>query len=96
MILKIVIWLKFYLFFACNLKSNFLFIDLEVMSGIPAEIPKLREVASRERRHLCLQLLAPSGTSVTALSFISRTNQLAVGFSDGYLSLWNMKTLRRE
>ncbi|XP_040206865.1 protein ELYS-like [Rana temporaria] len=70
--------------------------DLEVMSGIPAEIPKLREVASRERRHLCLQLLAPTGTSVTALSFISRTNQLAVGFSDGYLSLWNMKTLRRE
>ncbi|XP_018415472.1 PREDICTED: protein ELYS [Nanorana parkeri] len=70
--------------------------DLEVMSGIPAEIPKLREAASRERRHLCLQLLAPSGTSVTALSFISRTNQLAVGFSDGYLSLWNMKTLRRE
>lgn len=70
--------------------------DLEVMSGIPAEIPKLRELASRERRHLCLQLLAPSGTSVSALSFISRTNQLAVGFSDGYLSLWNMKTLRRE
>ncbi|CAI9536839.1 unnamed protein product, partial [Staurois parvus] len=36
--------------------------DLEVMSGIPAEIPKLRELAARERRHLCLQLLAPSGT----------------------------------
>lgn len=70
--------------------------DLEVISGIPAEIPKLREAANRERRHLCLQLLAPSGTTVTTVSYISRTNQLAVGFSDGYLSLWNMKTLRRE
>ncbi|XP_056423125.1 protein ELYS isoform X2 [Hyla sarda] len=70
--------------------------DLEVISGIPAEIPKLREAANRERRHLCLQLLAPSGTTVTTVNYISRTNQLAVGFSDGYLSLWNMKTLRRE
>ncbi|XP_044146279.1 protein ELYS isoform X2 [Bufo gargarizans] len=70
--------------------------DLEVCSGIPAEIPKLREAANRERRHLCLQLLAPSGTAVTTVSYISRTNQLAVGFSDGYLSLWNLKTLRRE
>ncbi|XP_075059629.1 protein ELYS isoform X2 [Mixophyes fleayi] len=70
--------------------------DLEVISGIPAEIPKLREVANREGRHLCLQLLAPSGTTVSALCYISRTNQLAVGFGDGYLSLWNMKTLRRE
>ncbi|XP_075718844.1 protein ELYS isoform X2 [Rhinoderma darwinii] len=70
--------------------------DLEVISGIPAEIPKLREAANSERRHLCLQLLAPSGTTVTTVSYISRTNQLAVGFSDGYLSLWNMKTLRRE
>ncbi|KAM4042760.1 LOW QUALITY PROTEIN: protein ELYS [Anomaloglossus baeobatrachus] len=70
--------------------------DLEVISGIPAEIPKLREAANRERRHLCLQLLAPSGTMVTTVSYISRTNHLAVGFSDGYLSLWNMKTLRRE
>ncbi|XP_073401223.1 protein ELYS isoform X2 [Dendrobates tinctorius] len=70
--------------------------DLEVISGIPAEIPKLREAANRERRHLCLQLLAPSGTMVTTVAYISRTNHLAVGFSDGYLSLWNMKTLRRE
>ncbi|XP_063773852.1 protein ELYS [Pseudophryne corroboree] len=70
--------------------------DLEVMSGIPAEIPKLRDAANRERRHLCLQLLAPSGTPVSTLSYITKTNQLAVGFSDGYLSLWNMKTLRRE
>ncbi|XP_069811346.1 protein ELYS [Dendropsophus ebraccatus] len=70
--------------------------DLEVISGIPTEIPKLREAANRERRHLCLQLLAPSGTTVTTVSYISRTNQLAVGFSDGNLSLWNMKTLRRE
>ncbi|XP_040285255.1 protein ELYS isoform X2 [Bufo bufo] len=70
--------------------------DLEVISGIPAEIPKLREAANRERRHLCLQLLAPSGTAVTTVGYISRTNQLAVGFSDGYLSLWNLKTLRRE
>ncbi|XP_077139364.1 protein ELYS isoform X2 [Ranitomeya variabilis] len=70
--------------------------DLEVISGIPAEIPKLREAANRERRHLCLQLLAPSGIMVTTVTYISRTNHLAVGFSDGYLSLWNMKTLRRE
>ncbi|KAM8945526.1 protein ELYS [Pelodytes ibericus] len=70
--------------------------DLEVISGIPAEIPKLRETAIREHRHLSLELLAPSGTTVSTLSYIRRTNQLAVGFSDGYLSLWNLKTLRRE
>ncbi|XP_073542202.1 protein ELYS-like [Phyllobates terribilis] len=70
--------------------------DLEVISGIPAEIPKLRKAANRERRHIGLQLLAPSGAMVTTVSYIGRTNHLAVGFSDGYLSLWNMKTLRRE
>ncbi|XP_041418029.1 protein ELYS isoform X2 [Xenopus laevis] len=70
--------------------------DLEVMSVIPTKIPKLREAATRERRHLCLQLAAPTGTTVSCLSYISRTNQLAVGYSDGYFSLWNMKTLRRD
>ncbi|XP_053316764.1 protein ELYS [Spea bombifrons] len=70
--------------------------DLEVISGIPTEIPKLRDAATRERRQLCLQLLAPSGTTISTVNYISKTNQLAVGFSDGYLSLWNMKTLRRE
>ncbi|OCT77938.1 hypothetical protein XELAEV_18029035mg [Xenopus laevis] len=70
--------------------------DLEVMSGIPAKIPKLREGATKERRHLSLQLAAPTGTTVSCLSYISRTNQLAVGYSDGYFSLWNMKTLRRD
>ncbi|XP_073537812.1 protein ELYS-like [Phyllobates terribilis] len=70
--------------------------DLEVISGIPAEIPKLRKAANRERRHIGLQLLAPSGAMVTTVSYIARTNHLAVGFCDGYLSLWNMKTLRRE
>ncbi|XP_029449806.1 protein ELYS isoform X2 [Rhinatrema bivittatum] len=70
--------------------------DLEVISGIPAEIPHIRETVTRARRHLCLQLLSPCGTRVSALCYISRTNQLAVGFSDGYLSLWNMKTLKRE
>nr|XP_033792222.1 protein ELYS isoform X2 [Geotrypetes seraphini] len=70
--------------------------DLEVITGIPAEIPRIREAVTRERRHLCLQLLSPSGTRVSTLCYISRTNHLAVGFSDGYLSLWNMKTLKRE
>ncbi|XP_068089501.1 protein ELYS-like [Hyperolius riggenbachi] len=70
--------------------------DLEVMSGVPAEIPKLREAARIVHRHLCLQLLAPSGTTISALCYISRTNQLVVGFSDGCFSLWNMKSLRRE
>ncbi|CAH2249818.1 ELYS [Pelobates cultripes] len=70
--------------------------DLEVISGIPTEIPMFREAAAREHRHLCLQLQAPTGTPATTITYISRTNQLAVGFSDGYLTLWNMKTLRRE
>ncbi|KAJ1154340.1 hypothetical protein NDU88_007092 [Pleurodeles waltl] len=70
--------------------------DLEVMSGISADIPHIRENVTRQRRHLCLQLLNPSGTTVTSLYYIVRTNQLAVGFSTGYLSLWNMKTLKRD
>uniref|UniRef100_A0A673BQ97 AT hook containing transcription factor 1 n=1 Tax=Sphaeramia orbicularis TaxID=375764 RepID=A0A673BQ97_9TELE len=70
--------------------------DLQVVTKSPAEIPRLREVSSRQGRHLCLQLNAPTGVGATALQYISRTNQLAVGFSDGYLQLWNMKALKKE
>uniref|UniRef100_A0A3B4YQT6 AT hook containing transcription factor 1 n=1 Tax=Seriola lalandi dorsalis TaxID=1841481 RepID=A0A3B4YQT6_SERLL len=70
--------------------------DLQVVTKSPAEIPRLREVSTRQGRHLCLQLNGPSGVGATALQYISRTNQLAVGFSDGYLQLWNMKTLKKE
>uniref|UniRef100_A0A8C0QMX5 AT-hook containing transcription factor 1 n=1 Tax=Chelonoidis abingdonii TaxID=106734 RepID=A0A8C0QMX5_CHEAB len=70
--------------------------DLEVITGIPVEIPQIREAVTREGRHLCFQLLSPSGAAVTTLCYISRSNQLVVGFSDGYLSLWNMKTLKKE
>nr|KAF6399554.1 AT-hook containing transcription factor 1 [Molossus molossus] len=70
--------------------------DLEVIAGIPAEVPHIREHAIGEGRHLCFQLVSPSGTAVSTLSYINRTNQLAVGFSDGYLALWNMKSMKRE
>lgn len=70
--------------------------DLQVVTKSPAEIPRLREVSSREGRHLCLQLNAATGVGATAMQYISRTNQLAVGFSDGYLQLWNMKALKKE
>ncbi|KAM6432631.1 LOW QUALITY PROTEIN: protein ELYS-like [Rhynochetos jubatus] len=67
-----------------------------VTSRIPAEVAQRRETVMREGRHLCFQLQNPSGTAISTLSYISRSNQLVVGFSDGCLSLWNMKTLRRE
>ncbi|XP_068795432.1 protein ELYS [Struthio camelus] len=70
--------------------------DLEVITGIPAEVPQRREAVTREGRHLCFQLQNPSGTAISTLCYISRSNQLVVGFSDGYLSLWNMKTLKKE
>ncbi|XP_053158450.1 protein ELYS isoform X2 [Hemicordylus capensis] len=70
--------------------------DLEVIAGIPPEIPQIREAITRKGRHLCFQLLNPSGTAVTTLSYVHRSNQLVVGFSDGYLSLWNMKSLKKE
>ncbi|XP_048792519.1 protein ELYS isoform X1 [Lagopus muta] len=70
--------------------------DLEVVSGIPAEVPQRREAVTREGRHLCFQVQNPSGTAISTLCYISRSNLLVVGFSDGYLSLWNMKTLKRE
>ncbi|XP_037546575.1 protein ELYS [Nematolebias whitei] len=70
--------------------------DLQVVTKTPADIPRLRESSTRQGRHLCLQVHGPSGTGVTALQYISRTNQLAVGFSNGYLQLWNMKTLKKE
>ncbi|XP_071431265.1 protein ELYS-like isoform X2 [Pithys albifrons albifrons] len=70
--------------------------DLEVVIRIPAEVPQRREAVIREGRHLCFQLRSPSGTAVSTLCYISRSNQLVVGFSNGYLSLWNMKTLKRE
>ncbi|MBZ3886372.1 Protein ELYS, partial [Sciurus carolinensis] len=71
-------------------------LDLEVITGIPAEVPHIRESVMREGRHLCFQLVSPSGTAVSTLTYISRTNHLAVGFSDGYLALWNMKSMKRE
>ncbi|KAJ8410297.1 hypothetical protein AAFF_G00202780 [Aldrovandia affinis] len=70
--------------------------DLEVVNKSPAEIPHIRERVTQQGRHLCLQLSSPTGTSATALQYVTRTNQLAVGFSDGYLQLWNMKTLKKE
>ncbi|NXD17212.1 ELYS protein, partial [Nothocercus nigrocapillus] len=70
--------------------------DLEVITGIPAEIPQRREAVTREGRHLCFQIQNPSGTAISTLCYISRSNELVVGFSDGYLSLWNMKTLKKE
>ncbi|XP_076833686.1 protein ELYS isoform X2 [Brachyhypopomus gauderio] len=70
--------------------------DLEVVNKSPSEIPRLREGVTQQGRHLCLQLCAPSGTPATSLHYIPRTNHLAVGFSDGYLQLWNMKTLKKE
>lgn len=70
--------------------------DLEVVNKSPSEIPRLREGVTQQGRHLCLQLSSPTGTRATALQYIQRTNQLAVGFSDGNLQLWNMKTLKKE
>lgn len=70
--------------------------DLQVVTKSPGEIPRLREVSTRQGRHLCLQLSGASGVGATALQFISRTNHLAVGFTDGNLQLWNMKTLKKE
>ncbi|KAK2527021.1 hypothetical protein Q9966_010482 [Columba livia] len=70
--------------------------DLEVFTRISAAVPQRRDTVTREGRHLSFQLQNPSGTSIPTLCYISRSNQLAVGFSDGYLSLWNMKTLKRE
>ncbi|XP_064197099.1 protein ELYS isoform X1 [Anguilla rostrata] len=70
--------------------------DLEVVNKSPAEVPHIRERVTQQGRHLCLQLSTPSGTSATALQYVTRTNLLAVGFSDGYLQLWNMKTLKKE
>ncbi|XP_047187355.1 protein ELYS isoform X2 [Scophthalmus maximus] len=69
---------------------------LQVVTKSPADIPRLREVSTRQGRHLCLQLNGSSGVGATALQYISRTNQLAVGFSNGYLQLWNLKTLKKE
>ncbi|XP_077481821.1 protein ELYS isoform X3 [Stigmatopora argus] len=70
--------------------------SLQVVTKSPREIPRLREASSAEGRHLSLQLNAPNGVPATALQYIPRTNQLAVGFSDGYLQLWNLKSLRKE
>ncbi|XP_043914627.1 protein ELYS [Protopterus annectens] len=70
--------------------------DLEIINRFPADVPQIRETVTRDGRHLCYQLHSATGTSATTLHYISRTNQLAVGFADGYLSLWNLKTLKKE
>ncbi|XP_072906569.1 protein ELYS [Hemitrygon akajei] len=70
--------------------------DLEVVNGSPAEIPRMRENVMREGRHLCFQLQSPSGIAATAIRYVLRTNQLVVGFANGYVQLWNLKSLKKE
>ncbi|XP_067901507.1 protein ELYS [Heterodontus francisci] len=70
--------------------------DLEVVNRSPAEIPRMRETVMREGRHLCFQLQSPSAIAATAMSYVPRTNQLVVGFANGYVQLWNLKTLKKE
>ncbi|XP_064329833.1 protein ELYS-like, partial [Phalacrocorax carbo] len=69
---------------------------LTVVTRAAAGVSQGRATVSRAGRHLYFQLQCPSGTALSTLCYISRSNQLAVGFSDGSLSLWNMKTLQRE
>ncbi|XP_074936658.1 protein ELYS-like [Phalacrocorax aristotelis] len=69
---------------------------LTVVTRAAAGVSQGRATVTRAGRHLCLQLQCSSGTAISTLCYISRSNQLAVGFSDGSLSLWNMKTLQRE
>ncbi|XP_038671311.1 protein ELYS isoform X1 [Scyliorhinus canicula] len=70
--------------------------DLEVVNRSPGEIPQMRETVMREGRHLCFQLQSPSAVAATAMSYVPRTNQLVVGFANGYVQLWNLKTLKKE
>ncbi|XP_072436552.1 protein ELYS isoform X1 [Chiloscyllium punctatum] len=70
--------------------------DLEVINRSPAEIPRMRETVMREGRHLCFQLQSPSAIAASAMSYVPRTNQLVVGFANGYVQLWNLKTLKKE
>ncbi|XP_078085640.1 protein ELYS isoform X2 [Mustelus asterias] len=70
--------------------------DLEVVNRSPAEIPQMRETVMREGRHLCFQLQSSSAVAATAMSYVPRTNQLVVGFANGYVQLWNLKTLKKE
>ncbi|XP_062911558.1 protein ELYS [Mobula hypostoma] len=70
--------------------------DLEVVNGSPAEIPRMRENVMREGRHLCFQLQSPSRIAATAIRYVLRTNQLVVGFANGYVQLWNLKSLKKE
>ncbi|XP_064296355.1 protein ELYS-like [Phalacrocorax carbo] len=69
---------------------------LTVATRIAAGVPQGRETVAREGRHLCFQLQSPSGTAISTPCYISRSNQLAVGSSDGCLSLWDVKTLKQE
>ncbi|XP_053918337.1 protein ELYS-like [Cuculus canorus] len=81
---------------SCSL-SEVEVLDLRfVTTTFADEVPPRRETATREGRHLCFRLPSPSGTPISTLAYISRSNQLVVGFSHGCLSLWNMKTLKRE
>ncbi|XP_048456737.1 protein ELYS [Rhincodon typus] len=70
--------------------------DLEVINRSPADIPRMRETVMREGRHLCFQLQSPSAIAASAMSYVPRTNQLVVGFANGYVQLWNLKTLKKE
>ncbi|XP_069724134.1 protein ELYS-like [Phaenicophaeus curvirostris] len=71
-------------------------LDLDFATASPGEVAQIRETAMRGKRHLCFQLQSCCRRAASTLYFISRTNQLVVGFSNGSLSLWNIGTLTRE
>ncbi|XP_069724133.1 protein ELYS-like [Phaenicophaeus curvirostris] len=71
-------------------------LDLDFATASPGEVAQVRETAMRGKRHLCFPLQSCCRRAASTLYFISRTNQLVVGFSNGSLSLWNIGTLTRE
>ncbi|XP_069707462.1 protein ELYS-like [Phaenicophaeus curvirostris] len=87
---------EFYHLSQCSCLVGSCVTDFHVFAMFPEDIPARRRIATMGGRHLCYRLRNPSGTPISTLCYISRINQLVVGFSDGCLSLWNMKTLERE
>lgn len=61
----------------------FYFLDLEVVTGIPAEVPHIRENVMRMTPRSVFSVSQPIGTVSSTLSYIKlMSNQFAIGFSD--------------
>uniref|UniRef100_UPI00358F71AF protein ELYS-like n=1 Tax=Myxine glutinosa TaxID=7769 RepID=UPI00358F71AF len=70
---------------------------IQLVRASVTNLPSLRQRAMAESLHICVELQAGAVQSIagSALHYAPRTNQLAVGYENGIMQLWDMNSLQQ-